>query len=347
MDMTQAKQKEKKPDWITGWLPTMAGIFPIVSTHLNRSDIVGGWKVRWSIGRMGYRINPGLYAVGKPDGTSPVLVTANYKLSFDSLRKHLENISAWILVLDTKGVNVWCSAGKGTFGTEELIMRIKAVNLSSLVKGRTVILPQLAAPGVAAHTVTAQTGFKVVYGPVRAVDLPKFLTNGFKADRQMRNVTFPLKDRLAVVPVELVRSWKAAAASFVYLSIIGLISGTVLSWSTILQFLPYLGAIFVGCAVVPTLLPFIPGRSLAFKGWLVGIITVFIFNRLSGQGSIVNTANILILPALSAYLSLNFTGCTTYTSLSGVKKEMKIALPLLIFSVLSGIALHIYGVWRT
>jgi hypothetical protein len=224
--------------------------------------------------------------------------------------------------------------------------RIKTVNLSSLVKGRTIILPQLAAPGVAAHTVTVQTGFKVLYGPVRAVDLPRFLANGFKADRQMRNVTFPFNDRLAVVPVELVQSWKAAAASFMYLIIVGLISGNVLSWSTIFQFLPYLGVILVGCALVPAFLPFVPGRSFAFKGWLVGIIAVLIFNRLSGQDNIINTANILILPALSAYLSLNFTGCTTYTSLSGVKKEMKIALPLLIFSVLSGMALHIYGVWR-
>jgi hypothetical protein len=109
--MKKMKQKDTKPGWITGWLPTMAGIFPIISTRLAWSDKVGGWKVRWGIGRMEYRINPGLYAVGKPDDSSPVFVTANYKLSFDSLRKHLENISAWILVLDTKGVNVWGSAG--------------------------------------------------------------------------------------------------------------------------------------------------------------------------------------------------------------------------------------------
>ena len=245
MDTEKTKSKDKKPEWITGWLPTMAGVFPVISTRLTSGDIVGGWRVRWGIKRMGYRINPGLYAVGKPDASSPVLVTANYKLTFDSLRKHLENISAWILVLDTKGVNVWCAAGKGTFGTEELIRRIKSVNLSSLMKNRTLILPQLGAPGVAAHIVTAQTGFKVVYGPIRAADLPKFLANGLKTDPAMRNVTFTLKERLAVVPVELVQSWKAALASLVYLIIIGIISGNVLSWSTIVQFLlipwqPYL-----------------------------------------------------------------------------------------------------------
>jgi len=30
---------------------------------------------------------------------------------------------------------------------------------------------------------------------------------------------------------------------------------------------------------------------------------------------------------VSAFYTLNFTGCTTYTSRSGVKKEMRIAIP--------------------
>ena len=347
MDTEKTKSKDKKPEWIIGWLPTMAGVFPVISTRLTSGDIVGGWRVRWGINRMGYRINPGLYAVGKPDASSPVLVTANYKLTFDSLRKHLQNLNAWILVLDTKGVNVWCAAGKGTFGTEELIRRIKSVNLSSLMKNRTIILPQLGAPGVAAHIVTAQTGFKVVYGPIRASDLPKFLANGLKTDPAMRNVTFTLKERLAVVPVELVQSWKIALAALIYLLILRLIFGGVFSWSTILRFLPYLAAIIMGCAVVPALLPFVPGKSFAFKGWLAGIVATFVFTWLYGNGTANAIAYLLMLPAISAYLALNFTGCSTYTSLSGVKKEMKIALPLLILSAISGIALQLYSTWRT
>jgi hypothetical protein len=347
MDTRRTESKDNKLEWITGWLPTMAGVFPVISTRLTSRDIVGGWRVRWGIKRMDYKINPGLYAAGKPNDSSPVLVTANYKLTFDSLRKHLENISAWILVLDTKGVNVWCAAGKGTFGTEELIRRIKSVNLSSLMKSRTVILPQLGAPGVAAHIVTAQTGFKAVYGPIRAADLPKFLANGLRADPAMRNITFTFKERLAVIPVELVQSWKMAVAAFVYLLILRLISRDVFSWSTIGNFLPYLAAIVMGCVVVPALLPLVPGKSFALKGWLAGIVATFVFTWLSGQARVDAIAYILTLPAISAYLALNFTGCSTYTSLSGVKKEMKIALPLLIFSAISGIALKLYGTWRT
>jgi hypothetical protein len=200
---------------------------------------------------------------------------------------------------------------------------------------------------VAAHIVTAQTGFKVIYGPIRADDLPKFLAKGLKADAEMRNVTFTLKERLAVVPIELVQSWKIALVALVYLFIIRLISGNILSWSTVGGFLPYLAAIVMGCAVVPALLPFVPGKSFALKGWLAGIVATFVFTWFYRLSTVDAIANLLILPAISAYLALNFTGCSTYTSLSGVKKEMKIALPLLIFSAIFGIGLQLCSTWRT
>jgi acetyl-CoA decarbonylase/synthase complex subunit gamma len=38
-------------------------------------------------------------------------------------------------------------------------------------------------------------------------------------------------------------------------------------------------------------------------------------------------ANILILTSVSAWCAFGFTGSTPFTSLSGVRKELKIALP--------------------
>ena len=90
-----------------------------VFSEWSRSDYLGSIKCRISNSfRMKYRIKPGMYAVGEPDANSEVFVSANYKLSFDILRKALKGLNVWILVLDTKGINVWCAAGKGTFGTE-------------------------------------------------------------------------------------------------------------------------------------------------------------------------------------------------------------------------------------
>jgi CO dehydrogenase/acetyl-CoA synthase gamma subunit (corrinoid Fe-S protein) len=150
-----------------------------------------------------HTVNPGLYAVGAPDKSSDVLVSANYKLSFDALRKALKGLNAWVLVLDTKGINVWCAAGKGTFGTDELIRLISLTKLDRVVDHRRIIVPQLGAPGISAHKVKKDTGFKVCYGPVRAEDISAYIVSGYKATTEMRTVTFPLIDRLILAPMEI------------------------------------------------------------------------------------------------------------------------------------------------
>jgi len=108
---------------IAGEIATSTGVVPRVTTSWAWRDRLGACKVRLNIGRMRYGVPPGLYAVGQPGPESPVLATANYKLTFDHLRCALAGIDAWILVLDTKGINVWCAAGKKTFGTDELVRR--------------------------------------------------------------------------------------------------------------------------------------------------------------------------------------------------------------------------------
>ena len=204
--------------YVTGWLTTPLGEVPQVATQLCRRDALGAWQMRWGMGRDRYAISPGLYAVGQPDRKSPVLVSANYKLSFDALRKELRKIDAWILVIDTKGINVWCAAGKGTFSTDEIVRRVREVGLDQLVSHRQLIVPQLAAPGVAAHSVSKQIGFKVVYGPVRANDLPAFLHAGQQATQEMRRVTFSTRERLILTPVELVMMNKVSGLVLLALS---------------------------------------------------------------------------------------------------------------------------------
>lgn len=315
-----------------------------ISTTLNFSDYLGSWKARWGINRMDYRIAPGLYFVGTPDTDSPVLVTANYKMTFDVLRKELSHTSAWILVLDTKGINVWCAAGKGTFGTNEIIHRINKVNLSTIVSHKNIILPQLGAPGVSAHEVTRRTGFKVIYGPVRAKDVKPFLLSGLKTTPSMRKVNFTLWDRLVLTPMEWVQAMKPLMIIFAVLFILNTLG---LGHFEAPEFWGLLGAIFTGAVVTPVLLPWIPGKAFSFKGFLLGLLWVLIFQWLYGfpyelPFSMLKAVGFsLIFPSLSAYLALNFTGCSTYTSPSGVNKEMKAAIPLMLISTGFGVILFI------
>ena len=333
-----------RPYWIRGFVDTAAGKIPVADTSLVFRDISGGWKARWGINRMNYTIPPGLYGVGDPDDTSPVLVTANYKMGFDSLRKELSGLDVWVMVIDTNGINVWCAAGKGTFGTEEIVKRINAVHLSRIVSHRTIIVPQLGAPGVAAHEVRKQSGFKVVYGPVRACDIKNFLDAGMKADRKMRVVEFSFFDRLFLTPIEVVGILKPlamiAAALFIA-HIAGLITVTFSG------LYPFIGAILIGAVISPALLPWIPGHAFSLKGWLMGLLWTSAVLYLKGgfqHGGIFSSLTLLLLlPAISAFLALNFTGASTYTSLSGVKNEMRFAIPAIVTSASAGIILWLAG----
>ena len=285
-----------------------------------------------------------------PDRHSEVFVSANYKLSFDTLRRALKGIRAWILVLDTRGINVWCAAGKGTFGTQELVERIQTVALKEVVSHKRIILPQLAAPGVASFQVKKDTGFKVIYGPVRAEDIPAFLEAGYLAEPPMRQVKFSLKDRLILIPVEMVTGFKYA---FLVMLIFFLLSGLDnlgfsldKMWGQGLiavfnLFFAYLGGTFV----TPILLPFLPGRAFSLKGALAGLILAGL--ALSYQYTALSWPEIaawaLIVPAISSFAAMNFTGSSTYTSLSGVIKEMRQAIPFQLAASLLGLGLWLFS----
>jgi len=317
---------------------------------LNLADRLGNIRVRWGVGRMHYTVDPGLYALGNPGEQDPVLVTANYKMSFDRLRQALTGRDAWILVLDTGGINVWCAAGKKTFGTEEVVQRIKASSLAEIVSHRRLILPQLAGPGVAAHLVRRGSGFEVIYGPIRAADLPAFLDGGLRASPEMRVKTFTIGERTVLVPIELVSALKWVFIILPVFFLAGGLAGDVGFWAGawdrgLSALMGLLSAVAAGAVLTPILLPWLPGRAFFLKGLTVGLVaaTLFIVLRPDSfshwQGRIEAAAWFLLIPAVSAYLAMDFTGASTYTSLSGVKKEMRRAVPLEIGAGATGLIL--------
>jgi hypothetical protein len=290
------------------------------TSKLSFADRWDHFLSRVGINRMEHRIEPGLYELGDPKEDAPVFVTGNYTLSFDALRSALTGMDAYILVLDTQGINVWCAAGKGTFGTKELLHRVEITGLHDIVSHRTLILPQLGAPGVAAHEVRKRSGFKVEYGPVLAADLPAYMSAGF-ATPKMRRVRFPLRDRLALIPVEITQlSLPVLIAS----AIAYVVGGSMAS-------LAVLAASLAGIVLFPILLPWIPTHKFSTKGLILGGAVALPFGlvellrhvnavwwiRIGGALTL-----LFMLPPITAYLALNFTGSTTFTSRTGVRREI-------------------------
>ncbi len=294
---------------------------------------------RWGYKRNNHRVKPGLYSLGNPNADSHVFVTANYTLSFDALRSSLEGIDCFILVLDTNGINVWCAAGKRTFGTDEMVRRIQKTSLSTVVNHRKLILPQLGAPGIAAHEVKKRSGFKVEYGPVRAKDLTEYLQT-HKATPEMRRVYFPFKDRLILVPVEFVYYFKWLAAISVVIFLLG----------GLLPALAISTAIMAAAILFPALLPWIPTHNFSTKGFIIGGIVALGFAAFEFFGNADAVlwqragwvlGYLLILPPVTAFITLNFTGASTFTSRSGVRREMFAYIPVMAW--MFGIGLLLSG----
>jgi len=179
-----------------------------------------------------------------------------------------------------------------------------------------------------------------VFGPVRAVDIRRFIADGYKATGEMRRVKFTTLDRLVLTPVELIASLKTSLLVFGVLFLINLFTPGQFELYDIVA---YLGAVLTGTVLTPLLLPIIPGRAFSWKGWLLGMVwtvcIIWLFGWFSQGYWSLSIGYLLLLPSISAYLALNFTGSSTYTSPSGVLKEMRIALPLLIGSSFLGAVL--------
>jgi hypothetical protein len=268
-----------------------------------------------------------------------VFVTANYTLSFDALRSSLAGVDGHILVLDTKGINVWCAAGKGTFGTDELVHRIEAVGLSEVVEHRTLIVPQLGAPGVSAHEVKRRSGFKVEYGPVRAADLQEYLQVGY-ATPEMRRVRFGLGDRITLIPVELVHVFLPTLLVSVALwYLAGPLAGLA-TWA----------AVLAGVVLFPILLPWLPTGQFSSQGLILGVVVALPFALVTYLKGAERAwwlrlgwalAYLLAMPPVTAYLALNFTGSTTFTSKSGVRREMMRYIPVMAWTFGVGVVLTV------
>jgi acetyl-CoA decarbonylase/synthase complex subunit gamma len=334
--------------FIVGTAESALGKIPRVSSVLKWEDRFGTFKARWGVGRMNYLVDPGLYALENPGPRSPVFVTANYKMSFDCLREALGKADAWILVLDTKGINVWCAAGKGTLGTEELVRRVQTTGLEKVVDHRELILPQLGAPGIAAHIVKKLSNFRVIYGPIQARDIAAFLAAGMRATPEMRRKTFDLRERTVLIPIELVAALKPLAGVLPILFVLGGLLGSGTFWfgawnHGFLAVLAILLAVGMGAVANPLLLPYIPAKAFAAKGLILGVAgTLLLWISAGGFEGIQWGEKIsmgAILLSLSAFIAMNFTGASTYTSLSGVKKEMRRAVPLEILGAGAGFIL--------
>jgi hypothetical protein len=201
------------------------------------------------------------------------------------------------------------------------------------------------------------TGFRVAFGPVRIADVREYIASGYKTDRKMRIVEFPMKERLILTPIEVnavMRKYLTFALAMLFF--FGLRPSGFLFADMLSGGLPFIAlglvSVFAGAVLTPVLLPFIPSHSFAVKGWIIGMLLILPFLKLMsafGGSSLLTLSALVFFPMASSYLALQFTGATTYTSPSGVNKELRKGLPVYFLSCgVAAVLLLVYKLeqWR-
>ena len=270
----------------------------------------------------------------------------------------LKGIDAWVLVVDSDGINVWCAARGDNFGNKQLIEAVEATGIEKVTTRKTLILPQLAAGGVAAPLISSESPnfpFNLLYGPVWAKYLPQFL-----------------KDRPAKKPDK----WKLAKFTSshrlrAFITHTTFLLRKIFIWPTI--------ALLVLLFVLSFIHPFWVGKFwrigeiwlwiILTNGLIMGLFPLSNFTRcFIKKGIFFGILNTLFLGVITWFLhsslylllwnvcfyfwlafffTMSFSGYTMATSPGEIQEEYptfrKIHLPLLIISVilmLSGIVLY-------
>jgi ubiquinone/menaquinone biosynthesis C-methylase UbiE len=207
------------------------------------------------------KVATGLYRIGHPDRRSPVLATGNYELTVRRLVRELDGrVDCWLVVANSRGINVWCAAGGGHFTADDLMAALKTSGVAEAVDHHALILPQLCANGVDGWKIRRETGWGVHWGPIRAGDIPAYLAAGRTKTEAMRHVQFPLKTRLEMTTVMLV----------LYGLILALLGLIFWRSSTLL----ILGVMAVISYFYGVFLPWLPGRDGLGKGVTLAVLTL-------------------------------------------------------------------------
>jgi len=173
----------------------------------------------------------GIIRIGNPNRNSPVFLTGNFHLTVTRLKRALSGLDAYLLIANSRGINVWCAATGGLFTNHDVISVLKVSGIEKQVNHRKVILPQLAGTGIQAAVIKKKTGWQVIWGPAYANDIPEFLENNLNKDASMRKTKFTFSQR-----IEMAVAWAVPISVIVSLVLIptwkqAILPLTILTWS--------------------------------------------------------------------------------------------------------------------
>lgn len=121
------------------------------------------------------QVEAGLHTIGAPDGSSPVLVTTNFSLTYFTVEADTEaaRTPAWLVVVNTDGQSVMTAWAADKFNAETIAKAIADSSVADKVSHRRAVIPG----GIAALSGKLEelSGWEIVVGPRESAGIPAFI----------------------------------------------------------------------------------------------------------------------------------------------------------------------------
>jgi len=121
------------------------------------------------------QVEPGVYPVGAPSESSPVIITTNFSLTYFTVRGDADaaKVPAHLLIADVDGMSVLTAWAAGKFTGESISKMLAECGIGEKVTHRTLILPGMVAR--LSGKIEELSGWRVLVGPQESSALPSYL----------------------------------------------------------------------------------------------------------------------------------------------------------------------------
>ncbi len=148
-------------------------------------DDSGGdvWLPLWTLRQNIYtdpqkplQMNPGVYPIGEPQRTAPLVVTTNFSLTYFIVSTEVEatGLAAHLAVVDSEGMSVLTAWSAGKFSGDRVGKALREMGATDRVDHRTVIIPGYVAMISGELEDALGDGWRVLTGPQEASDIGPF-----------------------------------------------------------------------------------------------------------------------------------------------------------------------------
>jgi hypothetical protein len=288
--------------------------------------------------RVTFIVQPGLYYTGKKyDRNSPLLVTCNYHMTVFLLWRILHRRNVRLLVIDTLGINVWCSSGKGKFSAGEILKQIDRYDRKILTDSGDIelVLPKLSLSGVSLSELRKKSIIPRI-GPIQAKDLPEYLDAVPLTDNKNDHYVFNMRERLFTLIPSLVQIGKYSIITASLLYAWDLFFKTGIHWQVV--------PLALGMVILYVILfPFLPTKRFALKGisLFAPIATLFALDYAHVRTLTADLFSLAFYITFSGgfilFFALSYTGNSGVSNYSLVKKEVIRFLPVSFLFILASL----------